>query len=282
MKVRAEMPRGMPRGIAVWGSMIAALALVATACIRPPRERSSTEVDQGYPTCGEATLPEGERVASGFLRAGPVMSSPSVVERFEVRRRGCVEVFTGRQDWALSSIDLDVVYDAETLLPLRAWKRIGSPGLRGGAPRVDVRRFELRGTERVALTQRRVTGDLEHWLIRGPLPRVIIGPGRGVLTMWIRRARLQEGGRLRETALDIRESMELIRDVTLLRLEDRDDAAIGRRVRVYSIYGREPFYADENDVVIGDMMGMLPGELVTTPPPQPSVVLDPPDPVAAP
>ncbi|MDQ3034747.1 MAG: hypothetical protein M3Y87_20215 [Myxococcota bacterium] len=260
--------------------MIAALALIG--CIRPPRERASEGVDHGYPSCGQGALPEGERIATGFLRAGPVMSSPSVVERFEVRRRDCLEVFSGRQDWALSSIDLEVVYDAETLLPLRVWKRIGSPGLRGGAPRVDVRRFELRDTDRVALTQRRVDGELEHWRIRGPIPRVIIGPGRGVLTMWIRRARLPVGGRLRETALDVRESMELIRDVTLLRLEDRDDPTIGRRVRVYSIYGREPFYADENDVVIGDMMGMLPGELVRDPMPTPSVVLDPPDPIGTP
>jgi hypothetical protein len=34
------------------------------------------------------------------------------------------------------------------------------------------------------------------------------------------------------------------------------------RVRVYTIYGREPIFADEHDVVVGDMMGMRPASVV--------------------
>jgi hypothetical protein len=204
------------------------------------------------------------------------MPERSTVEHFEIQRRDCVEVFRGRQDWAMSSNDLDVVYDAQTLLPLRVWKRVRSPGGEQGE-RVEVRRFELRDTARVALTQRTVTGEIEHWTLRGTIPRAVIGPGRGLLSMWIRRARLAPGGRLRESVLDVRESMEIVRDVTLLRLDDRDDPVLGR-VRVYSIYGREPFYADENDIVLGDLRGLLPAEMVSEPMPPPSVSDVPPDP----
>lgn len=252
---------------------------VLGGCVRPPRERVSSEVDRGYPSCAHDVLPPGELVASRALRAGSSMPERSVVERFEIRRHECVEIFRGRQDWAMSSNDIDVVYDAETLLPLRAWKRVRSPGGRNGE-RVEVRRFELRDTERVALTQRTVTGEIEHWRLRGQMPRAVIGPGRGLLSMWIRRARLAPGGRLRESVLDMRESMELVRDVTLLRLDDRDDPLLGR-VRVYSIYGREPFYADEDDIVVGDLRGLVRAELVTEPMPVPSVPESAPDPAQA-
>jgi hypothetical protein len=177
----------------------------------------------------------------------------------------------------MSTTDLDVVYDAQTQLPLRVWKRIAMPGPE--APRIETRRFELRG-DHVALAQRTLTGALEHWRLRGPVPTVVIGPGRGLLTMWLRRVRLPVGGRVRETALDARESMEVVRDVTLRRLEDRDDPILGRRVRIYTIYGREPIYADDDDIVIGDMMGLVPSELIGTPIPPPPIDPGPADPRA--
>lgn len=74
--------------------------------------------------------------------------------------------------------------------------------------------------------------------------------------------------------------MELVRDVTLLRLEDRDDPVLGH-VRVYSIYGREAFYADEDDMVVGDLRGLVPAELVREPMPVPSVPESAPDPAQA-
>jgi hypothetical protein len=246
----------------------AALALaLALGCVYPPRSRSDPEPDRGYPTC-EGGLPEGERIAKRVLRAGPLMRERSVVEHFEIRRRGCVVVFSGRQAWSMSTTDLDVVYDAQTQLPLRVWKRTAMPAPR--APRMDTRRFELRGAQ-VTLAQRTITGELEHWRLRGPVPSAVIGPGRGLLTMWLRRVRLPVGGRVREHVLDARESMEIIREVTLRRLENRDDPVIGRRVRVYTIYGREPVYADDDDVVIGDMMGLVPAEHVLEPLPAPAI-----------
>lgn len=265
MRQETHTPRGAPRGVVV-STLATATALLTLACVPLPRERVSSGSDEGYPTCGHATLPEGEVLVRGELRAGPVMQTRGLVERFEVRRRDCVRVFTGNQTWEMSSIDLDVVYDEETQLPLRAWKRIVSPA-GGEEARVDTRRFELR-TPRVALTQTRVTGELEHFLLRGARPQAVIGPGRGLLTMWLQRARLPVGGRVRETVLDIRESIEVVREVVLRRLEDRDDPTIGRRVRVYTVYGREPVYADENDVVVGDMMGLVPADRVSTPPPE--------------
>lgn len=260
----------------------AAIGCVALGCITPPRQRAGAGRDEGYPTCGRDALPEGEVVAARALRAGPVMVARDVVERFEIRRRDCVEVFTGRQTWSMSTTDVDVVYDADTLLPLRVWKRIVSPGS-GGRAAIETRRFELRGGDRVALAQRTAAGALEHWTLRpapsGGTPRAIVGPGRGLLTMWLRRARLEVGGRLREPVLDVRESMEEVREVTLARLEDRDDERLGR-VRVYTIYGREPFYADDEDVVVGDMMGMLPAELVPGTAPVPTITPPDPDPRA--
>ena len=261
-------------------SMLAGIGLMV-ACVHPPRERAESGVELGYPDCGAEELPEGERVADGTLRAGPVMLDSSLVERFEVRRRGCVTVFSGEQDWSHGSTDLDVVYDSETLLPLRAWKRVLSPGPQPLEERVVTRRFELR-SERVALSQRSGAGPLEHWWIRGRRPSVVLGPGRGLLTMWLRRARLAVGGRTREAVLDIRESMEVVRDVSLLRLADRFVPALGRSVRVYTIYGREPFFADDDDVVVGDLMGLVPAARVDAPLPAPVIEPSPADPVHTP
>lgn len=261
-----------PRGTVPWGFVLPSVVIASVAMLggcHPPRERAASETDLGYPTCPEEVAPA--LVASGTLRDGPNMRGSRVVERFAIERRGCVTVFTARQEWPLSVTDLDVAYDSETQLPLRVWKRTVSPGPQPIERRTDTRRFELR-SDRVALTRHTTAGALEHWWLRGARPTAVIGPGRGLLTMWLRRVRLPVGGRARETVLDVRESMEVIREATLARLEDRDDPALGRTVRVYTIYGREAFFADEDDVVIGDLMGLLPADRVSSPLPPPSDV----------
>jgi len=53
-------------------------------------------------------------------------------------------------------------------------------------------------------------------------------------------------------------------------------------VRVYTIYGREPIYADEQDTVVGDMMGLVPARLSTVLPPIPLESDGPPDPAHTP
>jgi hypothetical protein len=218
-----------------------------------PRRDVAALPDLGYPTCDGAALPEGEVIASNVLRAGPSMRDQEVVERFEIRRRGCVTVVRASQEWPLGTSDLDVVFDAE-LAPLRVWKRTTMPDASGPIGHRDVRLVELR-TDPVGLTRRTPTGEWERFELRGAKPRAVIGPGRGLMTMWFRRARLSEGGRVREPVLDVREPIAQIREVTLQRLEDRDVEGLGR-VRVYTIFGREPILTDEHDVVVGDLFGM--------------------------
>ena len=75
--------------------------------------------------------------------------------------------------------------------------------------------------------------------------------------MWIKRARLAPGEKVRELVLDIR-ALEKIELVTLLREPDMDHEELGR-VRVYTFYGRETVFADEQDRIVGDLAGMRRG-----------------------
>jgi hypothetical protein len=231
-----------------------------------------------YPSCGLAPLPPGDVVASGHLRAGPFMREQNLVERFEIRRRDCLYVATVRQEWPLATADLDVAYD-DHMLPLRIWKRMTLPGTPDGRP--EIARYELR-TPETTITRRAHDGRRTYEILRGPRPRAVIGPGRGVLTMWLWRAHLPVGGRLREPVIDVRAELELIHDVTLRREPDRYEPSLGRTVRVYTVYGREPIYADEHDVVIGDIAGMRPSGSLGTPEPPALPLYGPPDPVHTP
>lgn len=239
---------------------LAGLALVA--CISMPRERVEALADRGYPTCADGAPQAQMDGVQRVLRAGPVMTEQSVVETFALAAVGCHIVYTGHEEWAMGATDLEIVFDAERR-PLRAYERSTAPGPQPPAERTDVRVFDLRGPH-VEMHHRAPLEQIEHLVYRVASPGVIIATGRGALTPWIQRAHLAVGGRLREAALDIRERIEIIRDVTLRREEDRDDERIGH-VRVYTIYGREPIYTDEHDVVIGDMMGLVPAELVQRP-----------------
>jgi hypothetical protein len=270
--------RGPGNGLASSCFLGITALLTLASCIQLPRERVATLEDRGYPTCPEGSAAADAVSLSRTLRAGPGMREPSAYETFELRSRDCHVVFTGHEEWAMGASDLEVVFDA-SLRPLRAYKRSTAPGPQPVATRTDTRIYDLRG-EHVELRRRGPLGEIERFVYRAPSPGAIIGPGRGVLSAWLRRAHLAVGGRLREPVLDIRESVEIVRDVTLLRLEDRDDEHLGRRVRVYTIYGREPIYADDDDFVIGDMMGLLPAELVHTPPPVPMTTDGPPRPSA--
>lgn len=251
-----------PRARASWrlGAVVAVLGLVV-ACVAPPREQVTELPDAPYPSCPEGGS-EPRTLFERELRAGPIMRESSALETFAIVERGCHVVFTGSLDWNLGATDLEVVYDRE-LRPLRAWKRGTSPGPLEARRRTDIRSYDFSG-DRLAMRRRGPTDAVELWRFRLPPPAVVIGPGRGLLSLWLRRAHLDVGGRVREPAVDIREPIEIIRDVTLTRHEDRDDPEMGR-VRVYTIYGREPIFADENDVVIGDMAGMRPSSLVHTP-----------------
>ncbi len=260
-------------------ALLVALALAAVACKRKHVPVASVP-ELPYPSCGGAALPAGELVAEGSLRAGPDHNEPSVVERFEMRRRDCLYVLTARQEWARMSSDVEVVYDRD-LVPLRAWKRMTIPGVSRADGNADIRRYELR-TPEVTITRRVAGGARTYEVLRGERPTVIIGPGRGTLTPWLRRARLAVGGAVREQALDMRELLETLRPVTLRRDPDLYVPALGRTVRVYTVYGRESVYADEHDTVLGDLAGMLPSDRVHTPAPRPMPMYGAPDPLHTP
>jgi hypothetical protein len=244
------------------GAATSVALTLATACIQMPRERVETLADRGYPTCAEGAPPAQVDPVDRELRAGPVMTEQSVVETFSLRAAGCHVVYTGHEEWAMGATDLEIVYDADRR-PLRAYRRATAPGPHEPAARTDVRVFDLRGPH-VELVRRAPLAEIERLVFRAASPGVIIATGRGALTPWIQRSHLGVGERVRESALDIRERIEIVRDVTLRREADREDGRIGH-VRVYTIYGREPIYTDDQDVIIGDMMGLLPSSLVDRP-----------------
>jgi hypothetical protein len=258
---------------------LAALCVVAMGCKRKHVPVASVP-ELPYPSCDGGALPPGELLASGSLRAGPNANEPTVVERFELRQRDCLVVLTGRQEWLRQSTDVEVVYDRD-LLPLRAWKRMTIPGVTRADGNADIRRYELRGPE-VTITRRVAGGARTYEILRGERPTVVLGPGRGTLTPWLRRARLQPGGAVREHVLDMRELLETLRPVTLRRDPDLYVAALGRTVRVYTVYGRESVFADEHDTVIGDLGGMLPSDRVSAPAPAPMPLYGVPDPLHTP
>lgn len=238
--------------------VVLALAMSGCSCEGSRRDVESLP-DLGYPTCEGQPLPEGERIGAGVLRSGPTMRQHDVVERFELRRRGCVTVARSEQEWRLGTADVEAVFDAD-LRPLRIWKHTTLPDASGPLGHRDVRVFELR-TSPIGLTRRTPAGALERFELRGARPEAVIGPGRGLLSIWLMRAHLAEGGRVRQPVLDVREPLAVIRDVTLQRLSDQEIEGLGR-VRVYTIYGSEPIFADDHDVVIGDMLGLRPADSV--------------------
>jgi hypothetical protein len=175
---------------------------------------------------------------------------------------------------------VQVVYD-DHWQPLRVWKRMTIPGDARPDGHADVRRYELR-TPEVTITRRGPDGVRHYEILRGAKPTVVIGPGRGLITAWLRRAHLAVGARVREPALDMREMVEVLRPVTLQREPDMVLDWLGRNARVYTFYGRETVFADENDVVIGDLAGLRPAELLHTPEPPPMPLYGMPDPVNTP
>ncbi len=230
-----------------------------------------------YPTCGDAPLPDGEVLASEFLRAGMYSVERLLTERYSLRRRDCLYTLTVRQESPLAT-DVEVVYD-RNLVPLRVWKRLTFPGGRSGSV-ADIRRYELR-TPEVTIT-RAYQNVRSYEILRGDRPTVVLGPGRGLLTAWLRRAHLGVGERVREVVLDMRDPVEVIRLATLRREPDQYVPEYRRTLRVYTYYGRESVFADERDSVVGDLAGLRLDAVVTTPAPPPQPMYAEPDPVHTP
>lgn len=244
----------------------------------------------GYPACVDGGVVDtGAVVARGHIRSGPVSNDQNVVERFELRRTACGYTFVTRQEWPADVSDVEVRYDAN-LTPLWAWKRMtlaASPRPDGDA---DTRRYELR-TGDVFIKRRDAEGEitLEHLLPGGRMSvpvgaRVgaLIGPGRGILTVWLKRAKLKVGGKTDELVLDFRGMLESLEIASLARDVDRFEPSLGKTVRVYTFYGQETVFADDEDVVLGDLAGMRPSDALSTPEPAPLPTFGGPDPVHTP
>jgi hypothetical protein len=230
-------------------------------------------------------------VAEREIRAGPISNDKNVVERFALRRDACGFVFVSRQEWPLAISDVEVRFDSEWT-PRWAWKRLtiaGSPRADGNA---DIRRYELRDpANRVFIKRRDPDGrvTIEQLLPGGRVPvpeaaRVgaLVGPGRGVITAWLKREHLSVGGKVHELVLDFRDMVESLEMGTLERASDLYEPSLGRNVRVYTFFGKETVFADDDDVVIGDLAGMRPSESLATPPPPPLPTYGGADPVRTP
>jgi hypothetical protein len=236
------------------------------ACKRFERKHIPVEslAELGYPSCGGQVPGTGELLAEQHLRSGPTHLDQHIVERFSLRQRDCIVALHARQEWPLGTVDFEVVYDRD-LMPLRIWKRMTVPGLASEAGvKAEIRRYELR-TDPVGIKWRSPAGKIAYEQLKGGRPVAVVGPGRGVISMWLRRAKLQPGQKVRELVLDVR-ALEKIEPVTLQREPDMVHEQLGK-VRVYTFYGRETVFANEQDVVVGDLAGLRPDRLLTTPAP---------------
>jgi hypothetical protein len=279
-------PRRLGRRI---GVVIALGCACAVGC-----KRKHVPVDEvpelGYPSCPDAGDDgAGAVVASGHLRSGPLSQEKSVVERFELRKTACGYLLRGRQEWPLAISDIEVHYD-RGLTPLWAWKRMTIAGSSRDDGNADIRRYELR-TPDVFIKRRDPRGELtlEKLLPGGRMKaadgarvEALVGPGRGVITAWLKREKIAAPGKVRDLVLDFRDAVETVEVATLERQPDLFEPSLGRIVRVYTFFGSETVFADQNDVVIGDLAGMRPSDSLSTPEPPPLPMYGVPDPVHSP
>jgi hypothetical protein len=265
------MPPGLRRAVGV--AALLALALPALAGCKRKHVPVDSVPELGYPACDAGA---SATVASGRIRSGPSSQEKNVVERFDLQRTACGYTFRSRQEWPLDISDVEVDYDAD-LAPLWAWKRMTIAGSKREDGNADIRRYELR-TGEVFIKRRDAAGEvtLEKLLPGGrigvaPGARVaaVVGPGRGVITAWLKRAKLAPGAKRYDVVLDFRGMVEAVETAALERHEDQLEPSLGRTVRVYTFYGKETVFADEDDVVIGDLAGMRPSASLPTPEPEP-------------
>ncbi len=270
---------------------VAALACVlALAGCRRKHVPVTAVPELGYPACGDAGAEAlGVSVGRGHIRSGQHSTERNVVERFDLRGTPCGYAFHARQEWPLATSDVEVRFDA-SLTPLWAWKRMTIPGSQREDGNAEIRRYDLR-TGEVFIKKRDAQGQvsLEKLLPGGRLKApagarigAVIGPGRGLITAWLQRAKLPVGGKSFELVLDFRAMVESLEEATLRRDEDLFEPSLGKTVRVYTFFGRETVFADENDVVVGDLAGMRPSDSLSTPEPRAVPMYGEPDPVHLP
>jgi hypothetical protein len=283
------MTRAHARGLALAALL---LPLGLAACKRQHFPVGPVE-ELGYPSCpagsgsgapaaaaSASPLEKTTTLVDRKLRSGEGDPRQTIVERFRVEKRGCLYALTTRQEWAMQIADVEVLYD-EGLRPLRIWRRLTSPSSSRPDGSADIKRFDLR-TPQITTKQRELTGRVSYEELRAPQkPTALIGPGRGIISMWLRRAKLQPGQKVREPALDFR-GVEKVADTTLMRLPDQRVEGLGRVARVYTFLGRETVFADDDDMVLGDLAGLVPDERAPQPAPPAMPTFQPLDPVNTP
>jgi hypothetical protein len=227
----------------------------------------------GYPACA-VDGGSVDVVAGGHLRSGPSSQEQSVSERFELDRTACGFTFHARQEWPLDIADVEVHYDA-SLTPLWVWKRMTLAASSRPDGNADIRRYELR-TGEVFIKRRDAHGELTRERLlpggrmnvpQGARVAAVIGPGRGIITAWLKREKLPVGAKVKELVLDFRSMVESVEEGILERRPDQFEPAFGKSVRVYTFFGRETVFADDDDVVVGDLAGMRPSDSLATPEP---------------
>lgn len=231
-----------------------------------------------YPTCEGQPLREGKLLHAGYLRSGPAMRDRLVSERYEFRDKGCFVVATVRQEWPAGTADIEVIF-TKAYEPLRAWKRMTLPTRKDPAAEAEITLYQLT-TDPPTVIHRNRTGKMEHFILRGGKPTAVVGPGRGLLSAWVKKAKLNVGGKSREKILDFR-GLEKLDDVTIRRDADRAVPILGD-VSVYSVFGRESVFVDDGDWVVGDLRGLLTDEHNKAPIPPAIPLFAKPDPVATP
>jgi hypothetical protein len=237
---------------------LAAASLVALVACQPKHIEVGEEAELDYPECQNLEADSGfvpGVVTTSALQGSEGMIEKGLLERFELRKMSCGYRFRGTQKWGGGHTEVEMIYDA-SWKPLRAWRRMSAPGPRG-TEKLDVRRYELR-TPEPRIRKVTIEGVLGFEHLRGKFPEVFVAPSRGSIVPWVRSARLEQGQKMRLPALDFRERLEKMRDVTLKREADRYQQEFGRNVRVYTLYGREAYFFDEENNLLGDLAGMRP------------------------
>jgi hypothetical protein len=238
--------------------LFAALGLVALVACQPKHIEVGEEPELEYPECAPLEVDGGRApgtLVTGALQGTEGMIERGLVERFELRKMTCGYRFRGTQKWGGGHTEVEMVYDPGWK-PLRAWRRMSAPGPRG-TEKLDVRRYELR-TPEPRIRKVTIEGVLGFEHLRGKFPEAFVAPSRGSILPWVRSARLDEGQKMRLPSLDFRERLEKMRDVMLKREADRYQPEFGRNVRVYTLYGKEAYFFDEENNLLGDLAGMRP------------------------
>ncbi len=82
----------------------------------------------------------------------------------------------------------------------------------------------------------------------------------------------------RGPVLDFRELLEAVEEVALVRQPDRYDETLAQTVRVYTVYGREAVFTDEDGWVVGDLPCLRSSHARDTPLPPALPTYEPPNP----